>query len=314
MDTHLFKEKIVVTVILSLILIKSPIIAQDLDPRAYIRIPKNTRTAVGGFTYSYGGVVTDATLPFKNLNADVQSFLISYVHSFAFFGLTSQAMVALPYSWAQVSGEVQNQTERIERSGFADARLRWTVLLHGAPAVTREELIKAPRKPIIGVSLNAIIPTGEFFSNKLINLGTNRFSLKPEVALSYPINQRWLVDVYSGIWFFTANNSFYPGNATRTQNPLGSFQAHISYNITPRFWVALNTTYYVGGTSTVNDTLSDDRQSNARVGITTVFPVGKRNSIKLGVSKGAIVRIGQNFTTLSLGWQTSWFGKDHVQD
>lgn len=253
--------------------------------------------------------MTDPTLPIKNLDADVQSFLLSYVHSFPLFGKTAQVLAALPYSWAQVSGEVQNQPDRITRSGFADMRMRFSVLLVGAPASTAETIMKSPRKPIVALSLNAVLPTGQFFPDKLINLGTNRYSLRPEVALSYPLGKRWLLDAYAGVWYFTNNSSFYPGDAIRTQEPLGAFQAHISYNFTPRHWVALNTTFYTGGESAIDDVKLDDRQENFRVGITAVMPVGKQNSLKLSVSKGAVVRIGQDFTTISLGWVTSWLGK-----
>lgn len=284
--------------------------AQDLDPRAYIWIPRNTRTAVAGFSYSYGGVMLDPTLPIQDLNADVQTVVLSYVHSFSFLGLTSQALVATPYSWAQLSGKVLGQQESATRSGFGDMRARITVLLAGAPAASLEQIKQAPRKTILGFSMNIIAPTGQFFSDKLINLGTNRFSFRPELALTQPIGRRGLIDIYSGVWFFTNNTEFYPGNAVRTQEPMGTFQAHFSYNINPRFWVALNTTYYVGGTSSINDLYNDDRQSNARVGITSVFPVGKYNSLKLAASTGAVVRVGQDFTTISIGWARSWFGKE----
>ncbi|MBL7861414.1 MAG: transporter [Cyclobacteriaceae bacterium] len=283
--------------------------AQDLDPRAYVRLPEKTNTLITGFSYSYGGVVTDPTLPIQDLKADVQAVSLGYAHTFNLLGLTSQVLVALPYSWAQVSGKVVGQPESIKRSGFADTRLRLSVLVHGAPSVGLQDFLKAPRETIVGVSVSVVAPTGEFFPDKLINLGTNRWSFRPELAISHPLGRRWLMDVYSGIWFFTNNDSFYPGTSLRTQKPMGTFQAHLSYNLTPRHWVAFNATYYVGGTSSVNDLYNDDRQSNVRVGVTGVVPVGKRNSLKLAASTGAVVRIGQDFTSLSIGWSRSWFGK-----
>ncbi len=297
------------SIVILLMILSTASFAQDLDPRAYIWLPIKTNTLVTGFSYSHGGVVTDPTLPIQDLNASVQVVSMGYVHTFNLFGLTSQAMVALPYSWAQVSGKVVGQAQSISRSGLADTRLRLTVLLFGAPAVGLTEFMKAPQKTIVGASLNIIAPTGEFYSDKLINIGTHRWSIRPELALSQPVGKRWLIDIYSGVWFFTNNYSFYPGDALRTQKPMGTFQAHISYNITPRFWVALNTTFYVGGTSSVDELYNDDRQANARVGVTAVMPVGKRNSLKLSANTGAIVRVGQDFTTFSIGWQRSWFGK-----
>ena len=39
--------------------------AQDLDPRAYARIPVNVTVVIAGFGYSQGGILTDATFPSK---------------------------------------------------------------------------------------------------------------------------------------------------------------------------------------------------------------------------------------------------------
>jgi len=144
------------------------------------------------------------------------------------------------------------------------------------------------------------------YPEKLINIGTNRWSLKPEVALSQPLGDRWLLDTYAGVWFFTANDSFYPGTKTKTQEPIGAFQSHISYNFRRQLWAALDLTYYVGGRTTIQGVSNDDLQSNSRIGATFAFPVGRRHSIKLAASKGAIVRQGADFTTFSFGWQTAW--------
>ena len=295
--------------IICLWLLPLTMLAQDLDPRAYVRLPIKTSTLVTGFSYSHGGVVTDPTLPIQDLEASVQVVSVGYVQSFSLFGLTSQALVALPYSWAQVSGKVIGQPESITRSGFADTRMRLTVLVHGAPAVGLAEYMKAPKKTIVGVSMNIVAPTGEFFSDKLINLGTHRWSFRPELALSQPLGKRWLVDVYGGIWFFTTNHTFYPGDADRTQKPMAALQTHLSYNLKPRLWLALDATYYAGGQSSVNDIYNDDRVANSRIGLTAVTPVGKFHSLKFSVSRGAVVRVGQSFTTVSIGWQRSWFGK-----
>jgi hypothetical protein len=166
--------------------------------------------------------------------------------------------------------------------------------------------MNAPKKTIVGASLSIGAPTGQFHADKLINIGTNRWSIRPEVAISQPVGKRWLIDVYAGVWFFTTNSTFYPGSATRSQEPMGAFQAHVSYNITPRFWVAYNTTYYTGGRSSIDGTYNSDQQSNTRIGVTAVMPVGKANSIKFAASTGAVVRVGQDFTTFSLGWQHAW--------
>ena len=282
---------------------------QDLDPRAYARVPVGATTTALGFSYSQGGVVTDPSVPLTDLKATVSLPSLAVVHSFGFFGMTSQAMVALPYAWANGSAMLNGVRESTSRSGFADMRMRFSVLFLGAPAATAAEMAKAPRKTVLGASINIIAPTGQFFPDKLINIGTKRWSFRPELAISQPMGKRWLIDVYGGVWFFTDNSVFFPGNARRSQKPMSAIQAHLSYNISLRAWVALDATFYAGGQSSVNGIVKDDRQENSRLGITVVVPVKKYNSIKFAISRGAIVRIGQNFTTASIAWQRSWLGK-----
>ena len=280
--------------------------AQDLDPRAYVRVPVDATVLIAGFNYTYGSVVLDPTLPIKDLEAKVESPMLGIARTFSLFGLTSQAFVVLPYSWAQASGKVFGEDSSITRTGFGDTRIRVSVLLLGAPAATVEEFAKSSPQNVLGVSLTVTAPTGQFFSNKLINLGTNRWSFKPELGLSYLVSEQMLFDLYTGIWFFTNNDTFYPGTSVRSQNPLISLQTHISYNFNPLMWTAVDFTYYTGGQSSVNDVYQDDRQNNARLGATFNLPVSKQNSIKLAYSSGAIVRFGANFSTISIAWQMAF--------
>lgn len=287
----------------------NPLKAQDLDPRAYLWVPVKGNFLSSGFAFSKGGVLTDPSLPIENLEANVQTFNIGYARSFNLLGKTASAFVALPYSWAQATADVNGQSESVSRSGFSDMRMRLSVLVLGAPATTAANFAKVKQKTILGVSITLAAPTGQYFPEKLINLGTHRWAFKPELALSHPMGRRWLIDVYTGIWLFTQNNRFYTGKSIRAQQPMGSFQGHLSYTIRPKMWLALDATYYTGGKSSINDVYKDDRQNNSRIGATFVFPVLKRSSIKLAASTGAIVRSGADFNTYSIGWQTTWVDK-----
>jgi len=283
--------------------------AQDLDPRAYVWLPTSLTVLGLGYGYTYGGVVTDATLPVKDVHAALNTLSLGVAHIFNMFHKTAQVSVNLPWDWATVTGSVQESAQHITRSGLGDMRIRYSILLSGGPAATPAEIAKASSRTILGTSISITAPTGQYIYGKLINLGTHRWSFKPELALSQPAGNKWLFDVYAGVWFFTDNNSFYPGSSVRTQKPLTAFQAHISYNATPRLWAAFNYTYYIGGASTVDGVLNDDHQENSRIGGTLVLPVGKRNSVKLAYSTGAIIRFGANFSTVSVAWQSIYYSK-----
>lgn len=281
--------------------------AQDLDPRGYVWVPVNITVLVAGFGFSHGGVVTDASSAIQNLEASVETPSLGLVRSFSLFGRTAQALAALPYSWAHVTGTVTGVDSSLDRSGLSDMRLRVSVLLWGGPAAKAAEIARAPRRTIVGASLNVVAPTGQYYADKLINLGTSRWAFRPELAVSHPFGRRWLMDVYAGVWLFTENGAYYPGTSVRTQEPMTAFQAHLSYNIRPQMWAALDATFYTGGETSVDGIQMNDRHSDSRLGATLVLPVGQRNSIKIAGSTGAVVRVGANFTTLSVGWQRVWY-------
>jgi hypothetical protein len=292
--------------VLCLLLATAPLSAQDLDPRSHARVAVNGTFFVAGFSVSHGGVVSDPTLPVTDIDATVETPSLGLGRSFSLFGKTAQVFGALPYSWAQVSGNVFGEANDITRAGLSDARLRLSVLVRGAPAASVAEFAKAPRRTILGTSLTVATPTGQFFSDRLVNLGGNRWAFKPEFAVSHPMGQKWLLDTYAALWLFTSNHSFYPGDSVRAQAPMGAFQAHLSYNFTRVLWAAFDATYYVGGRTTTDDVENGDRQSNSRVGATLNLPIGRRHAIKLAVSRGAIIRHGPDFSTFSIGWQTAW--------
>jgi hypothetical protein len=288
------------------LLLVSPVRAQDLDPRAYVHGPVDSTVLVWGLALSKGGVVSDPTAPLTDIDATVTTPSLGAGRSFSLFGQTAQGLVVMPFSWADVSGKALGKERTAYRAGLSDMRLRVSWLVRGAPASTMAELAKAPRRRILGSSLTVIAPTGEFYPDKLINLGTNRWSFKPEIAVSQPIGQHWLFDAYVGVWFFTDNDSYYPGTLVKSQAPITTFQSHLSYTFGRQLWTAFDVTYYVGGRTTLQGVAGSDLQSNARAGGTFVFPVGRRHSVKLAVSRGAIVRHGANFTTYSFGWQSGW--------
>ena len=269
---------------------------------------------MAGVGLNYGNVLLDPTLPIKDLQVNVQTPSIGFGRTFGFFGKSAQVFAALPFSWAKAEGTVNGQYQNVTRTGFSDARLRFSVLLKGAPALQVPEFMKRAaimkkRETIIGTSLSVNLPIGQYYNTKLINLGTNRFAFKPELAISHPIAKKWLMDMYAGVWLFTNNNQFFPGEAQRKQEPMCALQFHLSYNLSLKAWVAINATFYSGGNTSVNGIANKDRQNNLRLGGTIVVPTGKFSSLKIAASSGAIVAFGADFTTISVGWQRSFLPK-----
>jgi hypothetical protein len=291
----------------ALLLSPCPARGQELEPRAYAANPVNIGFALAAFGHSSGDVLLDPTVPISDVSAKLESLALGGGGTFALFGRTASVSAVLPYAWGTISGNVGEAASSIERSGLADARLRFSINLVGGPALPLAAFAKRKPATIVGASLLTSIPTGEYAPDKLINLGTNRWGFKPEVGLSHPAGP-WTLELYTGCWFFTRNSSYFGGHA-KDVRPLLSVQSHVAYTFKPRLWLAADGTFYTGGRSVLDGQPGTERQESTRVGLTLSLPVWRTHSIKASWSTGATVRLGGNFDTISLAWQTTFLGK-----
>jgi hypothetical protein len=279
--------------------------AQELEPRAYSPNPKGANFVLLAYGHSSGEVVFDPSVPITNVEAGVNSTALFYGRTFGLFGRSASAAVQLPYGWGTVDGDVFEERRSVYRSGLADLRLRLTTNLLGGPALAPGEFAKRRPRTTLGASLVAVAPTGQYDPSKLVNLGTNRWSFKPELGLSHPAG-RWLFELYAGAWVFTDNPDFF-GGSRRHQDPLFAVQGHVGYTFRPRLWVAGNATFYTGGRTTVDGVEKADLQRNSRYGLTLALPVTRRTSLKVSWTRGLIVRVGGKFDTVAVGYQVLWF-------
>jgi len=288
------------------LMVATPLCAQDLEPRSYAASPIGANFLVASWGRSSGGVVVDPSLPVEDVEAVVGTAVIGAGTTFDFLGRTALFVGALPLARAQATGRVGETTGSVTRSGLADPRLKLSVNLLGGRALTPRAFVTARRATIAGVSLTVVPPLGQYDGTKLVNLGANRWSFKPEFGVSHAI-RKWTIEGYSGVWLFTANDHFYTGDSVRTQQPVVALQGHVSYTARPRLWVAVDGTWYTGGTTSVNGVAKADLQRNSRLGATISLPLGARQSAKIAYSTGATTRIGGDFNTIAVSWQLSWF-------
>jgi hypothetical protein len=279
--------------------------AQELEPRAYSPSPTGANFVLLAYGYTSGGVEFDPSAPLTDVSARVNQTAMFYGRTFGLFGRAASAAVQLPYAWGTVEGNVFESRRSVYRSGLADLRLRLTANLIGGPALAPREFAQRRPRTTLGASLLVLAPTGQYDPSKLVNIGTNRWTVKPELGFSHPAG-RWFLELYGGAWLFGDNNDFF-GGSHKAQAPLATLQAHVSYNFRPRLWLAGDATFYTGGRTTVDGVEKADLQRNTRLGLTLALPVKRRSGVKVSWSRGVVVRIGGDFTTVAVGYQFMWF-------
>jgi hypothetical protein len=105
--------------------------------------------------------------------------------------------------------------------------------------------LRANPHPILGASIKILAPTGIYEKDRLINVGTNRWSFKTELGSMVPLAKKWLLEFDLGTWFFTVDNDFLTGR--RVQNPIFTLQAHLVRRFKAGFWAVLDVNYFTGG-------------------------------------------------------------------
>jgi hypothetical protein len=261
---------------------------------------------IAGYGYTEGGVVADASVPLTNANVEVQGALLAYAHSLDVRGRSGKFDVLLPYAWVSGTAEFAGQPRERKVSGFGDPKLRFSVNLYGAPALSLQEFAGYRQDLIVGASLQVSVPLGQYDADKLVNIGTNRWAVKPELGISKAWGP-WTLELATGVSFYSDNDDFV-GGKTREQDPIYSVQGHLLYGFRSGIWVALNGTYYTGGRTTVDGVQGDDLQQNSRLGATVALPVDRHNSIKLYASTGVSTRTGSDFDVVGRAWQYRWGG------
>jgi hypothetical protein len=281
-----------------------PLLAQDLEPRAYSPSPVGVNIVVVSNTFNKGDMNFDPSLAVEDAKASINASVLTYVRTLNVGGRSANIAYSLPYAVGDISGKLQGIFQSVHRSGLADSLGRFSINLYGAPAMDLKKFGAYQQKTIIGASLAFQAPSGQYDPAKLINIGNHRWAFRPQIGVSRAWG-KWIFEVDGSAFFFATNHNFY-GGKTREQNPIGAVQFHTVYNFKRGMWAAFDANFYYGGRTTVNDVRNFDLQRNSRLGATYSLPVNRKMSMKVAYSSGAVTSIGGDFRSLSVAFQYLW--------
>ncbi len=279
--------------------------AQDLTPRAYRITPVGSNAVTLTYSFFSGSIFTDPAVPITDFTARYHAGAFSYYHSFGFLGRSANVAGSLPYALGSFQGIAGNNENKVYRSGLADARVRLSINILGAPAMNLHEFLDWSEKTTLGASLTVAAPTGQYDPARLINPGSHRWAAKPELGFARRWG-RWTMDLYAGAWVFRENVKFFPGSSSKSQAPVGTGEAHLTHNLTSRSWLSFDGNFWMGGRTTTNGIRKSDLQKNSRLGATIAIPLNSHQSLKFSYSAGSYISIGGDYQNISVAWQYSW--------
>ena len=279
--------------------------AQELEPGTYQNAPTQANIAIASYGHSSGNVLLDASLPVEGAKATVNVIGLAYLRTLGIGGRSAKIDVQVPVSWATFSGVVAGELRTRSPRGFADPRVRLVVNLIGAPAQSLPEFAKYRQRTVVGASLQAVMPLGQYDSTRYVNLGSNRWSFRPELGVS-SARGRLTLEVTGGGWFFTHNGD-YLGSTTQTQTPLYFAKAGAIWSFKRGMWLAVNYGRANGGETRVDGVKTSEPQRNDRLAYTFVMPFYRTGGLRITYTSGLSTRLGADFDSIGIGYQYSWF-------
>jgi hypothetical protein len=244
--------------------------AQDLEPRAYSNLPIGLSFLIAGYGYAEGSVLTDPSVPLDNVSNNTHGAVLAYATTLNVLGQSAKLDVIVPYVLLAAKGLVLGLPRARYITGFADPAFRFSMNFIGAPALTAAEFKDYQQDFILGASLRVVAPLGQYDNDKLVNIGTNRWSFKPEIGFSKAFGP-WTVEFTPGVTFYTDNGDFF-GGKTREVAPLVALQA------------------------------------GTRFGATLALPVNRYHSVKLYGMTGYNADRDHDFQAVGLAWQYRFGG------
>jgi len=278
---------------------------QFTDPRAYDNTPVGVSQLELAYAYAHADASIDTALIIAGAAFDLNQGTVEYTRYFGFFHRTAWVNASLPV--AGLNGSVTGTNIHGSLTDVGDSSYELAMLLKGGPALSVKQFADFRPTTTVGVSLSITAPTGQYDSKKVINLGSDRWSFKPEIGISRPFGskQKWVIDGYASAYFFTDNTSYHGVEILR-QQPLPGFEGHISYSFTPNLWVSLDTRYSFRGDTLINGTDQNNPQQNFILGSEVNVSVNSRTQLVFKFAKAVVHHNGPAYTGFMVEYLYSW--------
>jgi hypothetical protein len=291
----------------TLVVLRTPdqVYAQFTDPHTYDNTPVGTNQVELAYAYAHANASIDTSLIIAGARFNVNQGTITYTRYFGFVHRLVWVEASVPL--AGLNGSVSGTNIQGSATGTGDSSYAVAALLKGGPALSVAQFADYKPTTTVGMSLTITAPTGQYNPNRILNLGSDRWSFKPEIALSHPFGpqQKWEVEAYANSYFFTDNTS-YQGREILRQHAVPGLEGHISYSFIDSLWASLDARYSFRGTTFVNGVNQNNAQQNFGLGGEVNVSLNPRNSLVFEFDKSLAHQNGPALSGFAVKYNYSW--------
>lgn len=294
-----------------LLLAGSPLLcsAQEIEPRRWSHLPTGTNFFGGAYSYTEAEIYFDPVLQIENAQMEMNTWVARYIRTFELLDKSARIEFTQGFQEGQWSGLLSGVPTSISRTGLTDSQLRFALNLYGAPPLKGEEFAayhaRADVETIAGAGLVVHLPTGDYMDDKLINLGSNRYTFRPQLGLVHNRGP-WSMELTGAAWLYTDNNDFFI-DKTLEQDPLYTVQMHLVHTFRPGFWASGSLGYAYGGKSTINGEDKNDRKENLAWALSLGCSITRQVGVKV-IYLGTRTQqsLGQDTDSIAVSFSFLW--------
>lgn len=289
--------------------LSSPAFAQELEPRRWSHLPSGQNFANLTYAHTEGDIAFDPVLGIADADMALDTVVIGYVRSFELLHKSARIEIRQAWQDGRWDGLVNGIPTSVERAGLADTFVRVAVNLVGGPPLSGKAYgaYRAANdvETIVGAAVVVQVPTGEYLDDKLINLGNNRFTIRPQLGLQHR-RRNWTFEATAMAWIFTDNGSFFNGNRL-VQDPLLTLDGTVIYTFKSGIWASGSAGIGFGGQTAVNGVANDDRKEDFAWAVSVGFPITRSLGFRVNyINSDRWKFVGNESQTISIGLSASW--------
>jgi len=284
----------------------SPVVAWADNARDWQNTPIDLNMLFGYYNLVDTNTPIDTSLPIKGLSLNANVYILRYARSFDLGGRNTAVEILQPYADIDASFDnAQYFSGTKQNGGRGDTQLVFAHNFFGGPALTAEQFAKWTPETFLSGAVTLVTPTGDYDRNRVINIGSNRWVVKPELAFGTPIGPTWLeFNTYVSLY---GDNDKYQGSSKLEQKPLYALESHYSYTINRALWVGLDATYSTGGETRIDGVDQGNKQENTLVGASIGFMLSPQFGGLVAYSDTVSERTGSpDVNTWTLRLQYVW--------
>lgn len=282
-----FMKKIGLALILGLLLV-APSISQggETDPRDYIPAPSGLNIML---TY-YKHITADSMYangkrtPGFNYEQDLGFF--RFVHFNTLFGMPIDYQALAFFNNQSLSGPAVGGNQ-FASSGMPDPVLVSTIWPVSNPS----------SKTWLGFTQYVTVPIGEYKKSDALNPGGNVWAFKEEFGFVQGIGNKAFFELQPSVEFYTDNKDHAVGR--QSKDPFFQLQSHLSYDVTPKFFISGDYTYQNGGkTKTAGVADPNTEVASHKAGLTFNYKLADDIQLLLSYSKTVDTKNGPDVDIL----------------